>query len=154
MIWLYLLVGCLSFVGLTVVAMERRRGVRQGLVGPLATFLVAFAVSVLAVGWLRALDGDEVRGEPDRVAAVVPSDGDSGEGDSTTEDPGPWWAESRWEPATAQSAEEPSWRSVITKEFVAGFFVTAIFTILGTILNAMTIVRLNRSIERLERRRP
>lgn len=58
MIWLYLLVLTLSIAGLVVVFAEWRRGVRQGLVGPLATFLVATLVTGLALTWLLAL-GDE-----------------------------------------------------------------------------------------------
>jgi hypothetical protein len=58
MIWLYLLVLTLSITGLVVVFAEWRRGVRQGLVGPLATFMVATLVTGLALTWLIAL-GDE-----------------------------------------------------------------------------------------------
>lgn len=58
MIWLYLLVLGLSVTGLFVVYAEWRRGVRQGLVGPLATFAAATLVTGLALTWLIALGGE------------------------------------------------------------------------------------------------
>jgi|GEM_PF-3401631 len=60
MIWFYLVFVLIGIVGLFVVFLEWRQGVRHGLLGPLSTFGVMLIVSSLGVFWLHAMDGPSV----------------------------------------------------------------------------------------------
>jgi len=151
MIWLYLLVLVLSVVGLAVVVLEWRRGVRSGLLGPLSTFLLAFWAAVLALVWLHTLDGAHDREWVRSVDVTSTTEVKVPHRSSiaqrgTSVDP---------EPGTGVRPERPvrtRWRSVFTPDFIAGVLTTAVLTVLAQIQTTLTITRLHRSIEALQRR--
>ena len=155
MIWLYLVVLFFSVVGLAVVALEWRRGVRRGLLGPLSTFLLTFAAAVLALAWLYTLDG--VYGpEIGPAAGVTAANQNTFPPESWEHPPGedatPRVRRSG-EPEPGPSATGSYWGQVLTPSFVAGALTTALFTILAQIHSTFTISRLQRRyLQELQRR--
>lgn len=149
MIYLYLLVLLVSLVGLGVVVMEWSRGVRDGLIGAFSTFLVALLVAAGALVWLYTLDGV-------RPTGLAPTDGViQSEGAELQEDsmrPGRTSVERELRAEQHGAVRGFRWRSIFTPDFIAGVLLTAFFTVLAQIQTTLTIGRLHRSIETLQRR--
>jgi len=155
MIWLYLVVLLFSVVGLTVVTLEWRRGVRRGLLGPLSTFLLTFAAAGLALFWLYTLDGvygPEVGPASGATVAKPATSPPESRKHPPGEEAPTRQVKASGEPDAGPPATRVGWGQILTPNFLAGALTTALFTILAQIHSTVTMSRLHRSIEELRRR--